>query len=140
MRNGQFQLLHLTQTETTFKVFEAYKLLNVYWMIIAAVPGPCQNFKVTSFTENTVSLTWEDPADDGGCLITGYVIENREASKRTWQRDGATSDMEYKAIALTEGTTYMFRVAAENEVGLGEFTELSKSVAPKSQYGEFSIT
>lgn len=92
-----------------------------------------------SFTENTVTLTWDDPDDDGGCLITGYVIENREAIKRTWQRDGTTSENTHTAIALIEGTAYVFRVAAENEVGLGEFTELTKSVSPKSQFGKCSL-
>lgn len=30
----------------------------------------------------------------------------------------------------------MFRVAAENEVGVGAFVELGKAVIPKSQHGK----
>lgn len=86
-----------------------------------------------------MALKWNAPDDDGGCLITGYIIENRESSKRSWQRDGTTSDITYESIALTEGATYVFRVAAENEIGLGEFVELSKSVQPKSQYGNYPV-
>lgn len=95
-----------------------------------------ENLKVVETTENTVTLKWDDPADDGGCLITGYVIEKKEGLKRSYQRDGSTTDMQYQSIALTEGQSYVFRVAAENEVGTGEFAELSKSIAPKSQYGK----
>jgi hypothetical protein len=32
----------------------------------------------------------------------------------------------------------MFRVAAENEVGVGEFVDLPKAVVPKSQHGEWT--
>jgi len=46
----------------------------------------------------------------------------------------STSEQNASLTGLTEGTTYMVRVAAENEVGVGEFAELSKSVVPKSQY------
>ena len=89
-------------------------------------------------TENTVSLRWSEPGDNGGCLITQYVVERREAGKRTWQRDGTMSDTEHTAIALSAGQAYNFQVAAENEVGLGPFVELSKPAVPKSQFGENS--
>ena len=84
-------------------------------------------------------MEWEEPEDDGGCLVTQYVVEHREGMKRTWQRDGTCEDEEYTAIALTEGQNYVFRVAAENEVGVGEFVELDKPVTPKSQFGKYIV-
>ena len=104
-------------------------------MISPDKPGPVEELRVKEKTENTVTLRWEDPKDDGGCLITGYVVEKKEGLKRAYQREGRVTDMMYQAIALTEGQNYVFRVAAENEVGTGEFAELNKAVAPKSQYG-----
>ena len=88
-------------------------------------------------TEDTVSLSWEDPKDDGGCLVTQFVLESREGGKRVWQSVDTTGNMEYTVTNLKEGTTYSFQVAAENEVGVGSFVELKKSVAPKSQHGEY---
>ena len=37
---------------------------------------------------------------------------------------------------VQEGQAYLFRVAAENEVGVGEFVELPNAVTPKSQHGK----
>jgi hypothetical protein len=105
-------------------------------LVVLDKPGPVQNLKVTETTENTVAMKWEDPEDDGGCIITGYVIEKREGIKRTFQRDGSSTEPNFQAIALTEGQSYVFRVAAENECGVGEFRELSKPIVPKSQYSK----
>jgi titin len=82
-----------------------------------------------------VSLTWEDPKDDGGCLLSGYVVEKRDAGKRSWTRVDTCTEPELDVGQLTEGQMYNFQVAAENEVGLGPFKELTKGVAPKSGYG-----
>ena len=51
-----------------------------------------------------------------------------------WFQVVSTIELEAPLTGLTEGTTYNVRVAAENEVGVGEFAELSKSVVPKSQF------
>jgi len=66
------------------------------------------------------------------------TLEKREASKRAWQRKGVATDTEYQVIALNTDTPYVFQVAAKNEVGVGPFVELSKAVAPRSQFGELS--
>ena len=99
-------------------------------------PSAPENLQVSAMTENSISLRWSEPSDNGGCLISQYVIEKREGNKRTWQRDGAVSDTEFTSIALTAGQSYSFQVAAENEVGVGPFVELPKSVIPKSQFGK----
>ena len=108
-------------------------ILHVY---VTDKPGPVENLKVKGVTENTVTLTWEDPKDDGGCLISGYAVERRDAGKRSWTRVDTCSELEYEVGKLTEGQNYNFQVAAENEVGFGPFKELTKGVAPKSGFGE----
>jgi titin len=111
-------------------------LINTRFVFFPDKPSAPENFTVASMTENTVSLRWSEPSDNGGCLITQYVVERREGNKRTWQRDSTTTDVEHTAIALTAGQSYSFQVAAENEVGTGPFVELPKTVIPKSQFGE----
>ena len=98
-------------------------------------PSAPTNFKVSSFDETEICIEWEEPLDDGDCEITKYHVEKKEANKRTWSKLDWTEDMVFKAKNLTKGDLYLFRVAAENEVGIGEFAELSKPVEAKSVHG-----
>ncbi len=47
-------------------------------------PGAPRNLKVTGVTEKTVALKWSEPETDGGCDITGYIVEERETARATW--------------------------------------------------------
>lgn len=111
--------------------------------IFSDKPGIPQFLKMNSVSENEVTLKWAEPEQDGGCDIVAYHVEIREASRRTWQRGGrvdATCERAYTARALKKNEKYMLRVAAENEVGIGEFAELAEPVLTKGKIGEiFSI-
>ena len=48
------------------------------------------------------------------------------------------SALKAKIGKLFEGTEYMFRVAAENAIGLGEYTQLKKSVTAKLPFCKLS--
>lgn len=98
-------------------------------------PGPPVNLTVKSSTEDSIVLTWEPPSDDGGSEITRYQVEKRDASKRTWAPVGGTDTTEMTVDGLAKGQTYLFRVAAENQCGVGQFVELEKFVAPQSEFG-----
>ena len=85
-----------------------------------------------------VTLTWELPETDGGSPITSYTIEKCDVNKgRSWYSAGTSdkSTSTFTARRLFEGTDYLFRVAAENKIGLGEFTALSKPVTAKLPFG-----
>lgn len=114
------------------------QLISIFFWTVSDVPGPPKTLSVTSVSEKNVGLKWEEPESDGGCDITGYIIEMREASRRTWQKAGsveADKKREYLVSPLIEGQQYIFRVAAENEVGVGEWTELTQSVTAKTTHG-----
>jgi len=103
----------------------------------AGKPDPPQNLSITTCTESTVGLKWEPPELDGGSPITGYVVEMRPTSKKAWTKVEDTKSLELTASKLTQGTEYVFRVAAQNAVGVGDFVELQKGVIPKGQFGEY---
>ena len=44
--------------------------------------------------------------------------------------------MEYKIEGLSVDQAYVFRVAGENECGVGDWAEMQKPVSPKSEFGE----
>lgn len=47
-------------------------------------PGPPENIKVDKITANTAKLYWKAPADDGGAIVTHYILEKRETSRLAW--------------------------------------------------------
>jgi len=99
------------------------------------------NLAVKDVTRNSVTLRWSAPRDDGGADVSAYVVEKRESSRRMWQSVAIVPPdvTELEATGLYEGNQYVFRVAAENVVGLGEPAELKDSVVPKSQFGQLPL-
>ena len=76
---------------------------------------------------DTLSLTWEEPADKGGSDITGYKVQRWNGDDSDWDVIGTptavgTTDDPYVDDGLTRGTTYYYRVAAVNDEGTGPYT------------------
>ena len=77
------------------------------------VPGVPTNLEATANqAANTITLTWDAPADNGGATITSYSVM---MNGRTQRPVTATN---FTASRLTAGT-YTFTVAATNSVGTG---------------------
>lgn len=86
----------------------------------------------------SVTISWEPPEKDGGANISGYVVEQRDAHRPGWTTisESVTRPC-FKFTRLTEGTEYVFRVAAMNRFGVGGFLQ-SEVVECKSPKSEFS--
>ena len=116
-----------------------FQIYNIADSIFSDVPGPPENFTVTTVTENSIGMRYDAPKDNGGSDITGYIIERREGTRLTWNATAEVTTMSYTAENLKEGQQYTFRVAAENEVGVGEFVEMPEAVTPKTAAGKMKI-
>ena len=70
-------------------------------------PGAPQKLSVTSVSERSVSLKWSEPQYDGGSEITNYIVEEREAVRRSWNRSG-TVDANDKKVCLNRETRQLY--------------------------------
>ena len=87
----------------------------------------------------SVTVSWEPPEKDGGANVSGYVVEQRDAHRPGWSTisESVTRPC-YKFTRLTEGSEYVFRVAAMNRFGVGSFLQ-SEVVECKSAKSEFCV-
>lgn len=101
-------------------------------LLVVDKPEPPENVKVGETNEDSVTIYWEPPADDGGKPVTGYIIEKRDMNRRTWAPAGETSELKFTIVELIEGQGYMFQVKAVNEIGVSEPTETEQPGKPIS--------
>lgn len=88
---------------------------------IVAPPGPPEQLHVKDVTSKTCSLEWKPPLNDGGSDLTGYIIEKKLEYMPKWEK---VVTLEYTSLSYTienlkEKSEYVFRVYAENAIGLG---------------------
>jgi hypothetical protein len=99
-----------------------------------------------------ISLSWNAPSSDGNSNIINYVLQFSANNGSTWTTipissnpglykvNQATSNSTNATVAgLSPVTTYLFRVAAQNSVGVGDFSDPSTTIqanglVPKAPY------
>lgn len=101
-------------------------------------PGiPVGPVKIEEVDGVSVTVSWEPPEKDGGANVSGYVVEQRDAHRPGWTTisESVTRPC-FKFTRLSEGTEYVFRVAAMNRFGVGGFLQ-SEVVECKSAKSKF---
>ena len=93
---------------------------------------------MTTYDETSCCLVWEEPEDNGGAEIKGYVLEKRDTERSTWSAVMKSDSEEYTAKSLTTGKSYNIRVAAKNEVGQGPWVDLPEPFTAKSMFGKLT--
>lgn len=89
--------------------------------LLSDTPGPTGPIKIKELTKESVTISWEAPAIDGGAPVNNYIIERREASMRAYKTvTSKCSKTTFKVDGLMEGMLYYFRVLPENIYGIGE--------------------
>ena len=93
---------------------------------VATVPGAPTSVAGTSNAAHESSVSWTAPSSDGNSSITSYVVQYSSDSGSTWTTaTTSASSSPYVVTGLTDGTSYIFQVAATNAVGTGPFSSLA---------------
>ena len=115
-------------------------------MIITGLytPGKLSRPRIVSNTNQSVTLEWISPENDGGARISNYcVIYGSPAEPRavyfSQMIKGPTTTTTV-IENLSPGRIYQFAVGAENKAGLGEFSDFSMSLAFPGETGEYVLT
>lgn len=83
--------------------------------------------EASQINKDSMVLSWTAPEQTGGADITGYHLEKRDKDSVRWTKCNRQklTDTHFKVTGLMTDHFYEFRVAAENEAGIGDLSELS---------------
>ena len=122
-----------------------------YVITIATVPGHITNLTAEFESGNTV-LNWTAPSDNGGSLITNYIIYRGTSPNPTDSIDAVGSVLSYTDTGVTDCSMYYYRITAVNAIGESDYSNevnimssdcpncLSiKNAIPSSSDGIYSI-
>lgn len=86
--------------------------------------------------DSQVTLSWKESTWNGGVHeISGYTVQQSIDSGSTWTTvttDTGSTEGLYTVTGLDNGTSYSFRVAANNSAGVGAYSAASTAVSPSS--------
>lgn len=113
---------------------------NASFVPLKGLPGQCKDISPSEVTKNSCKISWEPPESDGGSPILHYVLERREAQKKTFlpvmSRDNVLS---FVVKDLMLNGEYYFRVKAVNKIGSGEFLEIRNPVITEEQKRKYNL-
>ncbi|XP_063573052.1 myomesin-1 isoform X2 [Pongo abelii] len=107
------------------------------WTI--AVPGPPHSLKCSEVRKDSLVLHWKPPVHSGRTPVTGYFVDLKEAKAKEdqWRglNEAAIKNMYLKVRGLKEGVSYVFRVRAINQAGVGKPSDLAGPVVAETRPG-----
>ncbi|XP_058896806.1 myomesin-1 isoform X1 [Kogia breviceps] len=107
------------------------------WTI--AVPGPPHSLKYSEVRKTSLVLQWKPPIHSGRTPVTGYFVDMKEASAKEdqWRglNEAALKNTYLRVQVLKEGVSYVFRVRAVNQAGVGKPSDLAGPVVAETRPG-----
>jgi hypothetical protein len=96
----------------------------------ATVPESPSEVVAGSYVSGESTVSWNAPAN-GGSAITGFTLQYSSDGGQTWTTVPATIDQSpYTVTVLTDGSNYVFEVAATNSLGTGPWSGPSAPATP----------
>ncbi|CAD7001755.1 unnamed protein product, partial [Ceratitis capitata] len=84
--------------------------------------------EVTDYDNQSISIKWTPPINDGGASIEKYIIEKKDKNKPDWEKtiEVPGNQLDATISGLHEYEEYQFRVIAVNKAGLSPPSDPSK--------------
>lgn len=100
-------------------------------------PGPpAGEIQFKKVTADNITIMWSPPADEGGAMVTHYIVEKRETSRVMWSIvSEKLVDCIVNVPRLIQGNEYIFRIRGVNKYGVGDALE-SEPVIARNAFGK----
>lgn len=104
---------------------------------LSDTPGaPADKILISRVTEEKCTVSWKIPLEDGGDIVSHYIVERRETSRLNW----VIMETECKTLScvstrLIKSNEYIFRVRGVNKFGPGVPLE-SEPVIARNAYSK----
>lgn len=107
----------IPEYDSTEKTFDASDCTDVY-LCNTGCPSEPRHLRITRVTKDSVELTWDSPASNGGSNIIHYVVEKQD-SKTSWTQLASVVGQTTRCVIseLNMREEYSLHVYAVNEVG-----------------------
>ncbi|XP_030017224.1 myomesin 1a (skelemin) isoform X2 [Sphaeramia orbicularis] len=118
----QFQVRAMNMAGVSTASLPSSSLECKEWTI--TVPGAPVGLHVLEVRDTSVVVLWEPPVFDGRSPVNGYYLDLKEASTgdEGWKgvHEKVNTKKYIKVTSLKPGTSYVFRVRAQNLAGVGK--------------------
>lgn len=98
----------------------------------SAPKGPLQVYDVM---EESCTLKWHYPEDDGGMKVSHYLVEKRDLTRGDWSIVQEIGELTISVGRLQAKHQYHFRVKAINKIGTSDPLQTKDATLAKNPYG-----
>uniref|UniRef100_A0A3P8WEH8 Titin n=1 Tax=Cynoglossus semilaevis TaxID=244447 RepID=A0A3P8WEH8_CYNSE len=98
-------------------------------------PGPPSNPRILDTSRSSITVAWNKPVYDGGCDITGYIVETCVPTEKMEDEEWAIVTPKecllatsFTIVNLKEGQDYKIKISAVNSEGIGEAVSVPDTV------------
>lgn len=94
-------------------------------------PGVCEgSIEISKITEESCTLSWKPPLEDGGDEVSHYIVERRDTNRLNWViMHAECKELTCNITRLFKNTEYLFRIRGVNKYGAGVHLQSEPMVA-----------
>ncbi|XP_049626868.1 myomesin-1 [Suncus etruscus] len=114
-----------------YEQYSAYVFVQDADAEIEGAPASPLDVVCLDTNKDYITVSWKQPAVDGGSPILGYFIDKCEVGTESWSQcnDTPVKFARFPVTGLIEGRSYIFRVRAVNKTGIGLPSRVSEPAA-----------